>query len=324
MQEHRSVGVMNRFLGGLVRTMRRLLFRVIAVGPIPIPQQIAFIMDGNRRIAKKWQLEEGAGHKAGFLALMAVLKYCYEKECKYVTVYAFSIDNFSRSPDQVQYLMELMHEKIEAFMNEVDIVNNYGVRVVFVGDLDRLYEPVKIAAQQAMAVTAHNTKTYLLICEAYSSSHEIQHAVSYACKEKSGGVQALANPELLTRVLGRGQMGRVGSVWVIGAKKEWGLSPKANVRVLHTAELNVTELSINGNGNVSHGVAEVIKVMDLEKHMYMGVVPDPEILVRSLGETRLSNFLLWQSTNSVLYSPKALWPGMGLRGGLGDTEVSKE
>ncbi|GJW07766.1 dehydrodolichyl diphosphate synthase 6-like protein [Tanacetum coccineum] len=111
MQEQRSVGVMEQIL---------------------------------RRFAKKWQLEEGAGHKAGFLALMAVLKYCYEIRVKYVTVYAFSIDNFSRIPDQVQYLMELMHERS------------------------------KIAAQQAMAVTAHNTKTYLLIllgCESRIHGH---------------------------------------------------------------------------------------------------------------------------------------------------------
>ncbi|PWA70451.1 Di-trans-poly-cis-decaprenylcistransferase-like protein [Artemisia annua] len=91
-----------------------------------------------------------------------------------------------------------------------------------------------------MAVSAHNTETYLLICAAYFSSHEIQSAVSYACNGKSGGVQAFANPGLLMK-----------------------------------------ELSINGNGNVIHGDEEVIKVMDLEKHMYMRVVPNSEILVRS-------------------------------------------
>ncbi|KAK9074807.1 hypothetical protein SSX86_003126 [Deinandra increscens subsp. villosa] len=245
MEEQKPVGVMSRFLGSLIGRIRTLLFSVISIGPIP--QHIAFIMDGNRRFAKKWQLEEGAGHKAGFLALISILKYCYEIGVKYVTVYAFSIDNFNRRPDEVQYVMDLMHEKIEAFMQEVDIVNRYGVRVLFIGDLDRLYEPVKIAAQKAMEATVHNTNTYLLICTAYASSHEIQHAVSFACQEKIDGVPAM-------------------------------------------------------------------EVANLEKHMYMGVVPDPDILIRSSGVTRLSDFLLWQTAKCVLYSPKALWPEMGLLG----------
>ncbi|KAI3725726.1 hypothetical protein L1987_65518 [Smallanthus sonchifolius] len=259
MEEERSSGVIGRLLGGVNRTMRRLLFTFMSSGPIP--QHIAFIMDGNRRFAKKWKLEEGAGHKAGFLALMSVLKYCYEVGVKYVTVYAFSLDNFNRRPDEVQYVMDIMHEKIEGFLKELDMVNRYGVRVLFIGDLNRLDEPVRVAAEKAMEATAKNTKTYLLVCVAYTSSHEIPRAIYEACQEKSG-----------------------------------------------------LALALNQNGKNIDGIVNVnvvIKVVDLEKHMYMGVVPDPDILVRSSGETRLSNFLLWQSTNCLLYSPKALWPEMG-------------
>ncbi|KAK9071480.1 hypothetical protein SSX86_010049 [Deinandra increscens subsp. villosa] len=100
---------MTKFLGGLNCTLRKLLFGAISTRPIP--QHIAFIMDGNRRFAKKWKLTEDGGHKAGFLALMLVLKYCCEIGVKYVTVYAFSLDNFNRRPDEVQYVMELMQEK---------------------------------------------------------------------------------------------------------------------------------------------------------------------------------------------------------------------
>ncbi|KAI3784415.1 hypothetical protein L1987_43514 [Smallanthus sonchifolius] len=262
MEGERPSGVIGRLLGGVNRTMRRLLFTFMSSGPIP--QHIAFIMDGNRRFAKKWKLEEGAGHKAGFLALMSVLKYCYEVGVKYVTVYAFSLDNFNRRPDEVQYVMDIMHEKIEGFLKELDMVNRYGVRVLFIGDLNRLDEPVRVAAEKAMEATAKNTKTYLLVCVAYTSSHEIPRAIYEACQEKSG--LALA--------------------------------------------LNQNGNNIDGIVNVED-VNDVIKVVDLEKHMYMGVVPDPDILVRSSGETRLSNFLLWQSTNCLLYSPKALWPEMG-------------
>ncbi|XP_076933430.1 dehydrodolichyl diphosphate synthase 6-like [Bidens hawaiensis] len=256
MEEERPSGVIGKLLGGLNSTMRRLVFAFMSLGPIP--QHIAFIMDGNRRFAKKWKLEEGAGHKAGFLALLSVLKYCYEVGVKYVTVYAFSLDNFNRRPDEVQYVMDIMHEKIQGFLKELDMVNRYGVRVLFIGDLNRLHEPVRVAAEKAMEATAKNTKTYLLVCVAYTSSHEIPRAIYEACREKSGLVAAP-----------------------------------------------------NGSNNNIINVNDVIKVVDLEKHMYMGVVPDPDILVRSSGETRLSNFLLWQSTNSLLYSPKALWPEMG-------------
>lgn len=256
MAEERPSGVIGRFLGGLNSRMRRFLFHVMSVGPIP--QHIAFIMDGNRRFAKKWKLEEGAGHKAGFLALMSVLKYCYEAGVKYVTVYAFSLDNFNRRPDEVQYVMDLMHEKIEGFLKELNMVNRYGIRVLFIGDLNRLQEPVRVAAERAMEATSKNTNTYLLVCVAYTSSHEIPRAIYEACQ-----AHVVSN--------------------------------------------------VNGHYNNKEDGGDEIKVVDLEKNMYMGVVPDPDIMVRSSGETRLSNFLLWQTSNSLLYSPKALWPEMGLR-----------
>ncbi|KAI3781340.1 hypothetical protein L2E82_11352 [Cichorium intybus] len=256
MEEERTSRIIGRFLGGLSSTIRRFLFRIMSSGPIP--QHIAFIMDGNRRFAKKWKLEEGAGHKAGFLALMSVLKYCYEIGVKYVTVYAFSLDNFNRRPDEVQYVMDLMHEKIEGFLKELDMVNRYGIRVLFIGDLNRLNDPVRVAAEKAMEATAMNSKTYLLVCVAYTSSHEIPRAIYEACEERN----------------------------------------RRNVGEVEEEE---------------EEAEEVIKVGDLEKKMYMGVVPDPDILVRSSGETRLSNFLLWQTSNSLLYSPTALWPEMGLR-----------
>ncbi|PWA44357.1 undecaprenyl pyrophosphate synthetase family protein [Artemisia annua] len=263
LEEEISDGFLTRFLGGLNYTLRKLLFRVISSGPVP--QHIAFIMDGNRRFAKKWKLTEGAGHKAGFLALMSILKYCYEVGVKYVTVYAFSLDNFNRRPDEVQYVMELMQEKIEGFLKELTLVNKYGVRVLFIGDLKRLYEPVRIAAEKAMEATAKNTNTYLLVCVAYTSSHEIPRAIYESCQEKSGGT-----------------------------------------RVMNGNESGTGDYS-NGDGHAK------INVVDIEKHMYMRVAPDPDILVRSSGETRLSNYLLWQTTNCLLYSPKALWPEMGLR-----------
>ncbi|XVF54617.1 hypothetical protein PTKIN_Ptkin05aG0196100 [Pterospermum kingtungense] len=202
------------------RFIGRCLFRVLRVGPIP--NHIAFIMDGNRRYAKKkkqlqQQLDGSAaadtGHDAGFLALVLVLMYCYELGVKYVTAYAFSIDNFKRKPEEVQGLMEMM-----------------------------------VAIKKLVEVTADHSNYVLTICVAYTCSDEILHAIRECCEEK---------------------------YW-----------------------------------NDDHGKLG-IKLVDLEKHMYMAIAPDPDIVIRTGGEKRLSNFLLWQSSCSHLCTLFALWPEIG-------------
>ncbi|KAK6288300.1 hypothetical protein POUND7_014479 [Theobroma cacao] len=257
----------NKLFGGIASFLRRCLFRVLSVGPLPA--HLAFIMDGNRRYAKKNNLEEGDGHKAGYQALMSLLHYCYELGIKYVTVYAFSIENFKRQPDEVRSLMDLMLEKIEGLLMEESIVNQYGIRVYFIGNLQLLSEPVRAAAENVMQVTANNDKAVLLVCVAYTSSDEIVHAVDESCKDKSGKIRLWNSDEAYNSVI----------------EKE---CEKINEE--HPA----------------------IKLVDVEKHMYMAVAPDPDILIRSSGETRLSNFLLWQTSHCPLYSPAVLWPEIGL------------
>ncbi|KAL3838842.1 hypothetical protein ACJIZ3_023433 [Penstemon smallii] len=252
-----------RMFGSTVRYIRRFLFRVLSVGPIP--SHIAFILDGNRRYAKKWNLGEGMGHRAGFLSLMSIMKYCYELGVKYVTIYAFSIDNFKRRPEEVQYVMDMMLEKIEGLLKEESIVNQYGVRVYFVGNLKLLNENVRMAAEKAMKATSNNSRSILLICVAYTSTDEIVHAAQESCEEKWTEIQSSTDAR---------------DCEIIEEKREG---------------------------------SNVIKLADIERHMYMGVAPDPDILVRTSGETRLSNFLLWQTSNCLLYSPRALWPEIGLR-----------
>lgn len=240
--------------------LRKCIFRILSVGPVP--SHIAFVMDGNRRYAKKKNFVEGAGHRVGFLALMSMLQYCYELGVKYVTIYAFSIDNFKRRPEEVQSIMELMLEKIEGLIKEESIVNRYGIRVYFVGNLKLLSKSVRLAAERAMAATAGNSKAVLSICIAYTSTDEIVHAVQESCEEK------------------------------------WDATG---------VEYNLIELGVNEmNQEVN-----AISVSNVEKHMYMAVAPDPDILIRTSGETRLSNFLLWQSAYSLLYSPSVLWPEIG-------------
>lgn len=236
--------------GSLFRSMARLtrafIFRILSAGPIP--NHFAFIMDGNRRFAMKQKLPLGDGHEAGALALIAMVKYLYELGVKYITVYAFSIDNFKRKPEQVYILMDLLMKKIQHLLQQESIVNVYGVKVVFIGNLKLLSEPVRIAAEKLSEATSKNTGAVLNICICYTSADEIVHGVKECCKEK---------------------------------------------------EKMTDENEISGKN---------IEVEDVEKHLYMSVNPAPEILIRSSGEFRLSNFLLWQTTYSTLYNPAALWP----------------
>lgn len=246
--------------------MRKCIFRLLSVGAIPT--HIGFIMDGNRRYARKKELTtEGAGHRAGFLAFMAMLKYCTELGVKYITVYAFSIDNFYRHPDEVELLMDLMLEKIELLLAEGHIAGQYGVRVIFIGNLKLLGEPVRAAAEKAMIATANNAKATILICVAYTSTNEIIGAVEKSCK---------------------GKMDKSHAVKPGGACN-------------------------SDNKHAEHGQVhqENVKLVDIEREMLMAVAPDPDILIRT-GENRLSNFLLWQTSNCLLYSPNSLWPEISL------------
>lgn len=256
----RSTGNLSSRLGCLFRFA---VFHVLSVGPIP--SHIALIMDGNRRYAKMRSLGERDGHKAGFTALMSILKYCYELGIKYTTIYAFSIDNFKRRPEEVQSIMDLMLEKIEGLLKEDSIVNQYGVRVHFIGNLRLLDESVRVAAEKAMAATAKHSERVLLICIAYASSDEIVHSVQESCRDKWDQIK--------------------------------------NLNSVRKEQEDEVQPLVDSRG---------IKLVDIEKHMYMSVAPDPDIVIRTSGEMRLSNFLLWQTNYSLLYSPKALWPEIGL------------
>lgn len=264
--EKQSSNCVTQLIEVLGSFIRKCICSILSAGCLP--RHVAFVMDGNRRYAKKHGLLDGAGHRVGFIALMNMLKYCYELNVKYVTVYAFSIENFKRRPEEVHSTMQLILEKIEALLEKESIVNQYGVRVHFIGNLELLTEPIRLAAERAMNSTAHNSKAVLSICIAYTSTDEIAHSVEETCKEKHSEFRDLD-------MCGAG----------------YGL--------------------VGLGGTATDSSEPLINVADIEKHMYMAVAPDPDIIIRSSGETRLSNFLLWQSASSLLYSPRALWPEIG-------------
>ncbi|XP_047052543.1 dehydrodolichyl diphosphate synthase CPT3-like [Lolium rigidum] len=246
----------------LLKFVRKCVIAVLSYGPMP--EHIAFIMDGNRRYAKVRSMKEGTGHRMGFSALIASLLYCYEMGVKYITVYAFSIDNFKRDPSEVQYLMELMEEKINELLEKRDVINKVNCKINFWGDLDMLTEPVKLAAQKLMESTAGNTGLVFSVCMPYNSTSEIVNAVNELCAERRD--------------------------------------------IAHKEHLG------NCNGHAAiNGAHSDISIADLDRHMYSHGCPDPDIVIRTSGEARLSNFLLWQTTFSHLQNPDPLWPEFSLR-----------
>jgi ditrans,polycis-polyprenyl diphosphate synthase len=240
-------------LASLQNFLRKCLVAVLSYGPMP--KHIAFIMDGNRRYAKFRSIQEGTGHRVGFSALMSNLLYCYEMGVKYITVYAFSIDNFKRDPSEVKTLMDLMEEKINELLEKSSVINKLNCRINFWGNLDMLCEPVRLAAQKLMESTAGNTGLVLSVCMPYNSTSEIVNAVNEAC-----------------------------------------------------AERRETSQKQNSGDAVNNGVRSEISVADLDRHMYSAGCPNPDIVIRTSGESRLSNFLLWQTTFSHLQNPDPLWP----------------
>ncbi|XAR61107.1 Ditrans,polycis-polyprenyl diphosphate synthase ((2E,6E)-farnesyl diphosphate specific) [Bertholletia excelsa] len=254
--------LVSQVIGTVIRCLRKCIFRILSFGPLP--QHIAFVLDGNRRYAKKWNLKEGAGYRIGFFALMAMLKYCYELGIKYVTVYAFSMDNFKRRPDEVQYVMDLMQEKIEWLLKEQNTVNKFGMRVYIIGDLKCLTGPVRSAAERIMAATAGNSNLVLSVCVAYSSTDEIANAVKVSCEEKRD-------------------------------------------QIIKMNGLDGFEMKGGGDR------LEVISMRDVDRNLYMSVAPEANLVVRTSGVARLSNFMLWQTGNCLLYFPTSLWPEIGLR-----------
>ncbi|XP_058106753.1 dehydrodolichyl diphosphate synthase CPT3-like [Magnolia sinica] len=189
---------------------------------------------------------------------MSMLEHCCDLGIQYITVYAFSIDNFNKKQDEVESFMDLMLEKTEEMLKEDSIIYKYNIKVKFIGNLNLLNKLVRIVVDRVMAATSGNTKRIFSICVAYTCTDEIVHAVQESCQEK------------------------------------WAKIQQENLEGVDS------EVSI-------------ITVTDLERHMYMAGCPDPDILIRTSGETRLSNFLLWQTTFCYLFTPNALWPEISLK-----------
>ncbi len=204
-------------------------------------QHIAVIMDGNRRWAKQKGLPSAFGHKKGVDALKTVMRACDDFGVKYLTVYAFSTENWNRKPEEVDFLMDLLGQTLK---NELQEMHENNVVISFIGDLTKLSPKLQEILSHSVEVTKNNTGVRLQIAFNYGARDEMLHAVrNIALKVKDG-------------------------------------------------ELLPEDISVN----------------TISKALYTYDIPDPDLLIRTGGEMRVSNYLLWQIAYSEFYVTKILWP----------------
>ena len=206
-----------------------------------LPRHIAVIMDGNGRWAKEQGKMRVFGHQHGVDAVRNVTEACAELGVEYLTLYAFSTENWNRSSFEVDALMSLL---TQALKTEVKTLNDNNIRLDAVGDLTRLPKLQYNALMSAIENTKDNTRMTLTLCLSYSGRWELTETVKkIAGKVKNGEL----NPE------------------------------------------DINEKKACHNRETSY-------------------MPDPELLIRTSGEIRISNFLLWQLAYSELYFTKKYWP----------------
>ncbi len=204
-------------------------------------KHIAIIMDGNRRWAKEKNLPSAFGHKKGVDALKAAMRACDDFGVKYLTVYAFSTENWNRKKEEVDFLMNLLGETIK---NELKEMHENGVVINFIGDLTKLSPKLQEILAHAVEVTKNNDGVRLQIAFNYGSRDEIVHAAkAIAQKVKSG-------------------------------------------------EIKIDEISEDM----------------ISENLYTKNIPDPDLLIRTGGEMRVSNYLLWQIAYSEFLVTKKYWP----------------
>lgn len=208
-----------------------------------IPQHVAIIMDGNGRWAKKRRLPAFAGHNAGMKAMIEIVRHSSDLGIKYLTVYAFSTENWKRSREEIGGIFRLLIKYVDSQLSELD-KNNVKVHVL--GDMKAFPDNVRESLEKTLNTTRNNTGLRFSICLNYGGRDEIVNAVRSIVSDAAAGT---AGPEDVDEAL-------------------------------------------------------------ICKRLWTGIegIPDPELLIRTSGEERVSNFMLWQCAYSEFVFENALWP----------------
>ena len=202
-----------------------------------LPQHVAIIMDGNGRWALSRGLPRLAGHKAGTENLRRIIRSTVEFGIKYLTIYAFSMENWGRPPDEVKGLIYILQDVIDHELNEL---HKEGVQLRHIGRLEKLNPRIQKKVLKAIELTRNNDRLILNVAFNYSGRDEIVYAIQQ----------------------------------IINA----GISSK-----------DMTDEIVN-------------------KYLFTAGIPDPDLIIRTSGELRLSNFLIWQGAYSEWYISSKYWP----------------
>ncbi len=214
------------------------------IDPDRLPKHIAVIMDGNGRWAKQRHLPRIAGHRAGIRAVREVVEGCARLGIPYLTLYAFSVENWKRPHSEVNLLMALLREYLK---KEISELNRRNIRLGVIGRIGELALPVQRDLEKALTATRNNTGLRLTLALNYGARAEMVDAVRQLAEKFKGN----------------------GSV---------ALDPR---------EINESSLS---------------------QLLYTRDLPDPDLLIRTSGELRVSNFLLWQIAYAEIWVTGTLWP----------------
>lgn len=234
------------WLPNILNIFRRLCINVITAGRIP--HHIAIIMDGNRRYAVKANMEKGEAHKIGSDKLTQTIDWCRQLGIQELTVYAFSIDNFKRSKDEVDILMNLLRQKFKEILEKPEKTQADGVCIRIIGNIVLLPEDLGKLASKVMIMTKYHKNFFLNLALSYSSKDEL-----------TTGAAA----------------------------------------VVHGVNLNLIDpIDIT---------PQLISDCLATNHS-----PNPGILVRTSGEVRFSDFLLWQMGTTNIYFVECLWPSFSI------------
>lgn len=206
-----------------------------------LPRHIAIIMDGNGRWAKQHAMGRIRGHKKGAQAVRTTVTACHELGISYLTLFAFSSENWGRPSDEINALMSLMEDYLD---QEASTMQKQGIKLTTIGDIDRLYSPVQKKLLDVKKLTEHNDKMVLNLALSYGGRDEMIAAVKKMISDHADGKLKMddINQDLVSR------------------------------------------------------------------YLYTGGMPDPDLLIRTSGEYRISNFLLWQLAYAELYFTDVLWP----------------
>ncbi|KAL2215842.1 putative prenyltransferase [Thermoascus aurantiacus ATCC 26904] len=324
-----------------IAQLRELLIGALKQGPIP--QHVAFVMDGNRRFARSRRIETVEGHNLGFEALARILEVCYKSGVKVVTIYAFSIENFKRSKFEVDALMDIAKVKLSQLAQHGDLLDRYGASVRVLGRKELLKPDVIAAVDRAVELTSRNGDRILNICFPYTSRDEITTAIRDTVIDYSRPLEPpRASPTAPRTPFSESHIAHNIRAQALNAKAQEQNSdsesasssssqedddsapndrPRDTIYESSSSFSSSTTLHIvpgqdTKGSDQDHLVfisPETITPQTLTDHMFTKGNPPLDLLIRTSGVERLSDFMLWQChQDTEIVFLDVLWPEFDL------------